>query len=94
MSGFAPAALTYLADVTESYAEDRGTIMGLYSVFLGIGQFIGTATGGIFADWGGIDGLMLLSAIMGAVTAISLISLHRRNSLAAARSPLQPTHDE
>ncbi len=40
LSGFTPAALTYLADVTESYAADRGSIMGLYSVFLGIGQLI------------------------------------------------------
>jgi MFS family permease len=84
MSGFAPAALTYLADVTEAHAEDRGSIMGLYSVFLGVGQFIGTATGGLFANWKGIDGLLLLSAIFGTITTLTLISLHRRNSLATA----------
>lgn len=84
LSGFAPAALTYLADVTETYSADRGTIMGLYSVFLGVGQFIGTATGGVFLGWLGIDGVILLSLIFGAVTALSLISLHRRNALSIA----------
>jgi predicted MFS family arabinose efflux permease len=78
LSGFTPAALTYLADVTENYAEDRGSIMGLYSVFLGVGQLVGTSLGGYFADWKGVDGLLLLSAIFGAITAASLVALRRR----------------
>lgn len=77
LSGFTPAALTYLADVTESYSEDRGSIMGLYSVFLGIGQLMGAASGGPFADWKGIDGLLLLSGIFGVITALSLIALRK-----------------
>jgi MFS family permease len=80
LSGFTPAALTYLADVTENYAADRGSIMGLYSVFLGIGQLIGTSLGGYFADWNGVDGLLLLSAILGGVTAVSLLALRRRRA--------------
>ncbi len=90
LSGFAPAALTYLADVTELHAEDRGTIMGLYSVFLGVGQFIGTASGGFFAQWKGIDGLLLLSTVFGAITLISLFSLRKQGLLpvtANGRSP-------
>ena len=78
LSGFTPAALTYLADVTENYAEDRGSIMGLYSVFLGVGQLVGTSLGGYFADWNGVDGLLLLSAIFGGITALSLVALRRR----------------
>jgi MFS family permease len=78
LSGFTPAALNYLADVTESYAEDRGSIMGLYSVFLGIGQLLGTATGGYFADWNGTDGLLMLSAFFGLVTVLSLVLLRKR----------------
>ncbi len=78
LSGFTPAALTYLADVTESHTQDRGSIMGLYSVFLGVGQLIGTATGGTFADWAGIDGLLLLSAIFGVITVYSLVTLRRQ----------------
>ena len=77
LSGFTPAALTYLADATESYAADRGSIMGLYSVFLGIGQLTGTAIGGRFAQWDGVDGLLLISAVFGAITTVSLIALRR-----------------
>jgi MFS family permease len=77
LSGFTPAALTYLADATENYVADRGSIMGLYSVFLGVGQLTGTAVGGRFADWNGIDGLLLLSVALGLITAGSLIALRR-----------------
>jgi MFS family permease len=80
LSGFTPAALTYLADVTENYAADRGSIMGLYSVFLGVGQLIGTSIGGYFADWNGVDGLLVLSAMLGIITAISLLALRRREA--------------
>ena len=86
MSGFTPAALTYLADVTENYAADRGSIMGLYSVFLGIGQLIGTSIGGYFADWNGVDGLLLLSAILAGITALSLMKL-RRGEVSALSGP-------
>jgi len=86
LSGFTPAALTYLADVTENYAADRGSIMGLYSVFLGIGQLVGTSLGGYFADWNGVDGLLLLSAILGGVTALSLLTLRRHETAAASRT--------
>ena len=85
LSGFTPAALTYLADVTENYAADRGSIMGLYSVFLGIGQLVGTSLGGYFADWNGVDGLLLLSAILGGITALSLLTLRRHETGAASQ---------
>lgn len=78
LSGFTPAALTYLADMTESHKENRGSIMGLYSVFLGVGQLLGISAGGYFADWNGVDGLLLSSAIFGAITAVSLLALRRR----------------
>ena len=42
-SGFTPAALAHLADITETHNTDRGAIMGLYSVFLGLGQFLGAS---------------------------------------------------
>lgn len=84
MSGFTPAALTYLADVTENYSADRGSIMGLYSVFLGVGQLTGTSIGGYFAEWNGVDGLILLSAILGLITLLSLLGLRRRETIAPA----------
>ncbi|SRR6266404_3023484 len=81
MSGFTPAALTYLADVTENYSADRGSIMGLYSVFLGVGQLTGTSIGGYFAEWNGVDGLILLSVILGLITLLSLLGLRRRETI-------------
>jgi MFS family permease len=78
LSAFTPAALTYLADVTESKTEDRGSIMGLYSVFLGVGQLIGTTSGGKFAGWAGVDGLVLLSGIFGVITLFTLLVLRKQ----------------
>ncbi len=74
-SGFTPAALTHLADITEDHAADRGAIMGLYSVFFGIGQFLGTSIGGPFVDWRGADGLVLITALLGAFAAFMLLRL-------------------
>jgi MFS family permease len=88
LSAFTPAALIYLADVTESKAQDRGSIMGLYSVFLGVGQLIGTVSGGLFAGWAGIDGLVLLSAILGLITLWTLVVLRRQEP---QNNPLQKT---
>jgi MFS family permease len=86
LSGFTPAALTYLADVTECYAEDRGSIMGLYSVFLGVGQLLGAVTGGYFAEQRGIDGLLELSAAFGIITLLSLLLLRRKHPQEATRA--------
>ena len=80
LSGFTPAALTYLADVTEGQTSDRGSIMGLYAVFLGIGQLVGISLGGKFASWAGIDGLVILSALLGLITAWTLIVLRRQEA--------------
>lgn len=62
MAGATPAALGLLADISESHPADRGAIMGLYSVFLGIGQILGALVSGPAGDWAGIDGLVISSA--------------------------------
>ena len=76
VSGFTPAALTYLADLTEHAPNDRGAIMGLYSVFFGLGQFIGQLLGGQFGDWQGVDGVLILTMLLGVVSVITLLRLH------------------
>ena len=38
---------------------DRGAIMGLYSVFLAVGQIVGSLLGGVAAELRGIDGLLV-----------------------------------
>ena len=77
-SSFAPAALSYLADVTEEAARDRGLLMGLYSIFLGLGQSIGNGLGGVFAHNFGFDGLIYLTAVLALVALVSLLWLNRQ----------------
>lgn len=74
LAGATPAALGLLADISERFPGDRGAIMGLYSVFLAIGQITGSLIGGIAADWRGIDGLLL--ATFG-LLAVALVPLKR-----------------
>jgi predicted MFS family arabinose efflux permease len=64
-SGFPPAAVSYLARLSSDLARDRGLFMGLYSVVLGIGQILGSGLGGPFADRWGMDGVLLLTFILG-----------------------------
>ncbi len=77
VSGLMPASLTYLADVTEARANDRGAIMGMYTIFFGAGQFTGTLLGGPFADWLAIDGILLLTTLLGTFVTAMLVRLHR-----------------
>jgi MFS family permease len=86
MSGATPAALGLLADVSEGFEEDRSAIMGLYSVFLGLGQVVGAVLGGLAATWNGIDGLIVATAALLAVGVIALVNLraHEGSILEAA----------
>jgi MFS family permease len=84
-SGFAPAALSYLADVSEEAARDRGLLMGLYSIFLGVGQLMGNGLGGVFARLWGFDGLVYLTALLAAVALGSLLALFRQEKARFSR---------
>jgi MFS family permease len=77
MAGATPAALGLLADISESYPADRGAIMGLYSVFLGIGQILGALVSGPAGDLAGIDGLLVTSSVL---IVIALLPLGRLRS--------------
>ena len=86
-SGFTPAALSYLADLSEEAPHLRGAIMGLYSVLLGLGQLIGGALGGPFAEAGGVDGLVLFTAILGAIATLVVLILRHLEGPAALSAP-------
>lgn len=86
MSGFTPAALSYLGAVSQKFEAERGTIMGIYSVLLGVGQLIGSSLGGVFADWRGVDGLILLSVILGLIAAAAVSRLRETTELQPART--------
>jgi MFS family permease len=85
MAGATPAALGLLADMTESHPADRGAIMGLYSVFLGIGQILGALASGRAGDWAGIDGLLGASVVLIIVAMLPIQRLRRSEHLIGTR---------
>jgi predicted MFS family arabinose efflux permease len=52
--------------------------MGLYSVFLAIGQITGSLIGGFAAEWRGIDGMLIATAVLLAVALIPLSRLRNQ----------------
>jgi MFS family permease len=78
LAGATPAALGLLADISERFPADRGAIMGLYSVFLAIGQIVGALVGGLAADWRGIDGLLVATLAMLLIALLPLAQLRRQ----------------
>ena len=92
MSCATPAALGLLADVSEGFEEDRSAIMGLYSVFLGLGQVIGAVVGGVAASIMGIDGLIVATALLLVVGIAALLHLRSVESelLAGSRDGQGP----
>ncbi|HEY3111567.1 MAG TPA: MFS transporter [Chloroflexota bacterium] len=76
-SGFTPAALAYLSKIAEEQASQRGTIMGLYSVLLGVGQAIGGSLGSFGAEWRGVDGMIALSVFFVAAAIVAVAALIR-----------------
>lgn len=75
LAGATPAALGLLADLSEGFPADRGAVMGLYSVFLGLGQIGGNLIGGAAAEWLGIDGLLAATLILLGVALLPLWQL-------------------
>lgn len=87
LAGATPAAVGLLADVSERFPSDRGAIMGLYSVFLAVGQIAGSLIGGIAADALGMDGLLLAT---GCLLLVALVPLARLRSVEHQLGPGTP----
>jgi MFS family permease len=77
LAGATPAALGLLADISERFPKDRGAIMGLYSVFLAVGQIVGALIGGIAADARGIDGMLIATVALLILALVPLAQLRR-----------------
>ena len=94
LSGATPAALGLLADMSESFPEDRGAIMGLYSVFLATGQIAGSLLGGVAADLGGLDGIFVATLVLLVVAILPLSRLrafeHRIEATPATPPAIDP----
>jgi MFS family permease len=81
-----PAALGLLADMSESFPADRGAVMGLYSVFLGLGQIAGAFIGALAAELWAFDGILVATLVLLGVALLPLSRL-RRFELAVQPSP-------
>jgi predicted MFS family arabinose efflux permease len=90
LSGATPAALGLLADVSEAFPDDRGAIMGLYSVFLAVGQIAGSLIGGAAADLKGLDGIFITTVVLLVVALVPLMHLRSFEHLVGARAETEP----
>jgi MFS family permease len=86
LAGATPAAIGLLADVTEAYPDDRGAIMGLYSVFLGLGQIGGSLIAGFAATALGLDGILVASLVLLILAVVPLVALRRHEHYLAGPS--------
>jgi MFS family permease len=77
LAGATPAAVGLLADVSEAFPADRGAVMGLYSVFLAVGQIGGSLIGGFAAQWRGMDGLFVATGVLLVLALLPLSQLRR-----------------
>ena len=88
LAGATPAAIGLLADISESHPADRGLIMGLYSVFLGVGQIAGSLLGGFAAEIAGVDGLLWGTLGLLIVALLPLARLRAEEHRVGAVEPL------
>jgi MFS family permease len=77
IAGATPAALGLLADMSESFPRDRGAIMGLYSVFLALGQISGALIGAAAAELWAFDGILMATLLLQVVALMPLARLRR-----------------
>ena len=91
LAGATPAAIGLLADISESHPADRGLIMGLYSVFLAIGQILGSLLGGGAAEVAGVDGLL---AVTIGLLIVALLPLARLRGVEHRVGEAASNHDE
>ncbi len=91
LAGATPAALGLLADMSEHSPDDRGALMGLYSVFFSLGQIGGLLLGGVVADVTGLDGIFVATLAILAVALAPVAHLRRfERSAEGARSVTPP----
>ena len=87
-AGFTPAALAYLSEVAEERGQNRGVIMGLYSVFFALGQGLGAALGGLAIDLAGANGFLILTLILIVIATVTVVMLRRWSNAQVAGTPV------
>lgn len=64
LAGFGPAAVTYLAECSETFVADRSALMAFYTVALAGGGAIGSVVGGFAVRLDYADGLVLFGLFL------------------------------
>ena len=72
LAGFGPAAVSYLAQCSETFAADRSALMSFYTMTLAAGGFCGGVLGGFASRWLQIDGIALLGLLLSALAFFAL----------------------
>lgn len=76
-SGFGPSAVSYLAEHSDLFANDRASLMALYTITLAGGSALGALIGGIGAHLFLFNGLIVASACMAVIAIVASERLHR-----------------
>ena len=76
-TGFAPASLAFLGDVSDSESWGRGRVMGIYNLLLGGGRLLGGWIGGLAAGQSAINGLSWSTIGLSILALMFVVSLHR-----------------
>jgi MFS family permease len=89
LAGFGPAAVTYLAECSETFVADRSALMAFYTVALAGGGAIGSVVGGFAVRLGYLDGLVMFGLILsiGAFLALSPVMRYERALVHALEAP-------
>ena len=74
-TGFTPAVLVFLGDISDLGPWGRGTLMGLYNVLLDAGQLLGAWLGAAAASWAAISGLSWATIGLSALSMGFVLSL-------------------
>jgi MFS family permease len=92
LAGFGPAAVTYLAECSETFAADRAALMAFYTVALAGGGAIGSLLGGVAVRIDYLDGLVLLGLALSifAFAALTPVMRYERAMLRKLQAPATP----
>jgi MFS family permease len=90
LSGFGPAAVTYLAECSETFIADRSALMSFYTVTLALGGAFGAVAGALAGKLLQVDGLVILGILMSGFTFVALRTVVQYERRMSAEIDSQP----
>ena len=96
LAGFGPAAVTYLAECSETFVADRSALMAFYTVALAGGGAIGSVVGGFAVRLDYAEGLIIFGGVLAVFAFFALTPVMRyeralgRSLEGAAKPPPLP----